>query len=60
MIGHVAKGDRLTLAQTAKDNGYYHVNTEQDVIGWVLANSVSVAPAPVTPPTPPIQPPPSG
>ena len=60
MIGHVAKGDRLTLVQTAPDNGYYHINTEQDVIGWVLANSVSVAPAPVTPPTPPIQPPPSG
>ena len=42
MIGHVAKGDRLTLVQTAPDNGYYHINTEQDVIGWVLANSVSV------------------
>jgi hypothetical protein len=59
-IDHVAKDDRLTLVRKTPVNGYYHVETEQDVIGWVLANSVKVSQAPTTPPTPPTQPPPSG
>lgn len=59
-IDHVAKGDRLTLVRTTADNGYYHVKTEHDVIGWVLASAVNVSQSPVTPPTPPTQPPPSG
>jgi hypothetical protein len=59
-IDHVVKDDRLTLVGTKADNGYYHVTTEQDVIGWVLASGVKVSPAPPTPPTPPPQPPPSG
>jgi len=60
ILDHVAKGDRLMLLQAAADNGYYNVTTEHDVVGWVLANSVSVSPAPITTPTPPTQPPPSG
>jgi len=36
--------------------GYYHVKTEHDVIGWVLASGVSVSPAPAKTPTPPVQP----
>lgn len=59
-IDHVAKDDRLTLIQTNADNGYYHVTTEHDVTGWVLASGVTVSQAPPTPPTPPVQPPPSG
>lgn len=59
-IDHVVKDDRLTLIQANADNGYYHVTTEHDVIGWVLASGVTVSQAPPTPPTPPLQPPPSG
>ena len=60
ILAHVAKGDPLTLVQTTADNGYYNVKTEQDVVGWALASSVDVSPAPVITPTPPTQPPPSG
>lgn len=60
ILDHVAKGDRLVLLQAAADNGYYSVSTEHDVVGWVLANSVNVSPAPITTPTPPAQPPLSG
>jgi Bacterial SH3 domain len=60
ILARLAKDDRLTLVQATADNGYYNVKTEQDVIGWVLASSVNVSQPPVTPPTPPIQPPPSG
>lgn len=60
IIDHVVKDDRLTLVGTTADNGYYHVKTEQDVIGWVLASAVNVSQSPVTPPTPPTQPQPSG
>ncbi|MBZ5685379.1 MAG: SH3 domain-containing protein [Acidobacteriia bacterium] len=59
-IDHVAKDDRLTLVRKRADNGYYHVKTEQDVIGWVLASGVTVSQPPPTPPAPPVQPPPSG
>ena len=60
ILAHVAKNDRLALLQATANSGYYNVQTEQDVIGWVLANSVSVSQAPVTTPTPPTQPQPSG
>lgn len=59
-IDHVTKDDRLTLADAAADNGYYHVTTEHDVIGWVLASGLKVSQLPVIPPTPPPQPPSSG
>jgi hypothetical protein len=60
ILDRVAKDDRLMLLRATADNGYYNVKTEHDVIGWVLANSVSVSHTPVTTPTPPTQPPPSG
>lgn len=60
IVAHVAKDDPLTLVQATADNGYYNVKTEQDVVGWALASSVNVSAAPVTTPTPPTQPPPSG
>lgn len=60
VVDHVVKGDKLTLIETIADNGYYHITTEQDVTGWVLASGVTVSQSPVTPPTPPVQPPVSG
>jgi hypothetical protein len=60
ILDHVAKDARLMVLQATAENGYYNVKTENDVIGWVLANSVSVSQAPGTTPTPPTQPPPSG
>ena len=60
IVAHVAKDGPLTLLQATADNGYYNVKTEQDVVGWALASSVNVSPAPVTTPTPPTQPPQSG
>ena len=60
ILAHVAKDAPLMLVQTTADNGYYNVKTEQDVVGWALASAVNVSPAPVTTPTPPQQPPPSG
>jgi len=59
-VDHAVKGDKLTLIETNADNGYYHITTEQDVTGWVLASGVTVSQSPVTPPTPPVQPPVSG
>ncbi|MGD1082189.1 MAG: SH3 domain-containing protein [Candidatus Sulfotelmatobacter sp.] len=59
-IDHVAKDDRLTLIAATADNGYYHVTTEHDVTGWVLASGITVSQSPVTPPTPPTQPTTSG
>ena len=60
VIDHIAKDDRLTVVRTTPHNGYYHVKTELDVIGWVLASGVSVSPPPLKTPTPPVQPQPSG
>jgi hypothetical protein len=60
ILAHVAKDDPLTLVQTTADHGYYNVKTDQDVTGWALVSSVNLSPAPVTTPTPPTQPPPSG
>ena len=52
IIAHLAKGDRLMLVQMTADSGFYHVKTEHDQIGWVLANYVSLSPAPPAQPTP--------
>ena len=60
ILARVAKDDPLTLVQATAENGYYNVRTDQDVTGWALASSINVSPAPVTTPTPPTQPPPSG
>lgn len=59
-VDHLAKDERLTLIETAADNGYYHVTTEHDVTGWALASGITVSQSPVTPPTPPVQPPANG
>lgn len=59
-IGQVVKDDRLMLVRSTAEGGYYHVKTEDDIIGWVLASGVAVSQPPVTPPNPPTQPPQSG
>lgn len=60
ILDHVAKDEKLLRLGTTEANGYYHVKTEHDVIGWVLANYVDVSQPPPTTPTPPTQPQPSG
>jgi hypothetical protein len=52
---HLSVGARLALVDSNKDNGFYHVRTEDDQVGWVFAKYVSLAPAPPlpVPPTPP-------
>jgi len=62
IVDHVAKDERLLRLGATAANGYYHIKTEHDVIGWVLANYVDVSqsPPPTTTPTPPTQPQPSG
>jgi SH3 domain-containing protein len=56
IIAHLLKGERLMLVQVTVDSGYFHVKTEQDQIGWVLSNYVTLSPAAPSPPTPPPNP----
>lgn len=60
VVDHIAKDDRLTVVRAKPYHGYYHVKTEQDAIGWVLATGVDVSPAPGKTPVPPVQPAASG
>jgi hypothetical protein len=59
IIAHLLKGQRLMLVQMTADSGYFHVKTEQDQIGWVLSNYVTLSPAAPSPPTPPPNPTPA-
>jgi len=52
VIEHIDKGTRFTLLDVAQDNGFYHVRTEDDQVGWVWAKFVSVATSTVTSPEP--------
>jgi hypothetical protein len=53
-LEHLLKGARLTLIDASPTNGFYHVTTEDDQVGWVFANFVSLSPAvPPATPTPP-------
>jgi hypothetical protein len=40
------KGARLTLVDTSEDSGFYHVRTEDDQVGWVYAQLITVSHAP--------------
>lgn len=60
VIDKVAKDEKLTVVRAKPYNHYYHIKTEHDVIGWVLASGVTVSPPPVSTPTPPVQPPATG
>jgi hypothetical protein len=60
IIAHLSAGARLALVDSNKDNGFYHVRSEDDQIGWVFAKYVTLSPAapPIQPPTPVTPPPP--
>lgn len=51
-LEHLLKDVRLTLVDATPTNNFYHVRTEDDQVGWVYANFVTVSPAPPAPPTP--------
>src|ERR1700751_1876283 len=54
-LQHLAKGARLTLIDASTTNKFYHVTTEDDQVGWVFANFVSLSPgAPAPASTPPV------
>jgi hypothetical protein len=57
-LEHLSKNTRLTLVDEAPDNGFYHVRTEDDRVGWVFGKYVSISSteitaAPTTPSTTP-------
>jgi hypothetical protein len=55
-LEHLLKGERLTVLDAKQDSGFYHVRSENDVVGWVWSKFVSIL-APTPPSTPPVQPP---
>ena len=44
-LEHLQTGARLTLIDANPDGGFYHVQTEDDQVGWVFARFVSVSSA---------------
>src|SRR6266568_3173636 len=58
VLDHLSKGARLTLVDATADSGFYHVRTENDLVGWVWSKFVSVSKTPPIPPSPPTPPPP--
>jgi hypothetical protein len=49
ILAHLEKGERVTLVDASLDSGFYHVRTEDDQIGWVTSNYITVSPAPENP-----------
>ena len=45
-LAHLKSGATLTLLDTARRNGFYHVRTEDGQEGWVWARNISVPAAP--------------
>jgi hypothetical protein len=43
ILARLASGSRLTLADATTDNGFYHVRTEEDQVGWIWAKFVIVS-----------------
>jgi hypothetical protein len=56
VLAHLSEGARLTLVDASPDSGFYHVRTEEDQVGWVLARFVSISQPPATPPVTPATP----
>jgi hypothetical protein len=48
-LEHLQKGARLVLVDANPDVGFYHVQTEDDQVGWVLVKYVTVSSTPVNP-----------
>jgi len=51
-LEHLSKDARLILIDASTTNGFYHVRTEDDQVGWVYANFVTLSPAPPPAPAP--------
>jgi len=51
-LEHLSKDTRLILIDASTTNGFYHVRTEDDQVGWVYANFVTLSPAPPPAPAP--------
>src|SRR5713226_9527804 len=51
ILERLDEGDRVVLVDLSPDSGFYHVRTEDDKVGWVLVNDITVSKAPEqTPP----------
>jgi len=48
-LEHLIEGERLTLVDATPDGGFYHVKTEDDLVGWVSSGFIKVSAAPITP-----------
>jgi hypothetical protein len=55
VLEHLPQGARLMLVDAKPDNGFYHVRTEDDQVGWVTIKAVALSKAPLkpAPPSPP-------
>jgi hypothetical protein len=56
-VGHLPKGTGVTLVEQNLDNGYHHISTKDQQIGWVSSKALNISqasrpPAPSTPVTP--------
>jgi SH3 domain-containing protein len=49
-IETLQKGARLVLVDASQDSGFYHVQTEDDQIGWIVTSAVEISSTPPTPP----------
>jgi len=43
VLEHLSKGARVTLVDAGADSGFYHVRTEDDLVGWIFAKYVSIS-----------------
>jgi len=46
ILERLAEGDRVVLVDASPDNGFYHVRTEDDKVGWVSKDYITVSPEP--------------
>jgi uncharacterized protein YraI len=44
VLDELMKGARVTLVDAAADSGFFHVRTEDDLVGWVGSKYVTVSP----------------
>src|SRR5258707_12661238 len=46
ILERLAEGDRVVLVDASPDNGFYHVRTEDEKVGWVSKDYITVSPEP--------------
>src|SRR5260370_13294654 len=46
ILERLAEGDRVVLVDASPDNGFYHVRTEDDKVGWVSKDYITLSPKP--------------